>query len=545
MSGPTARTMLGGSDRAGGSLTFGLPDGLLRQAVLPFLAVEEAVRLHSAVCICEPQDRARLLCQISGAVLEGSLDFILSDASVAWMLRTRVGVRKAAVYWSEDCDRCLESVGAEMAGDVLGHLEALRVVGDYPVSKLFQYCSKIRSLDLSKQLPDWAGKETLQAVATHCTGLLALDLSYTHVSCAWVVPLVQRCSLTALRLYSDELSDFTDESIVRLLEHCADLVELALPPRAGFTLASARVVAQSCPDLQILDVQGCAWLTDEWIRLLSQHCQGLRDLRCVNVLTDAGITALSSNCSKLEVLHVQHCKELSGVGILELASNCPHLQSLNVLGCRISGDSIVAVAERCRGLRVLVCSQVTDAAIIALSLHCTGLQSLSVITAGHHTAGAIITLAERCAGLKELDIDFRPGGATDALLAALANCAALERLVLSGCEEVTDAAICSLRGEGLRFLWVDRETESLCATLLQSCPHLRVVSIGDDIEDMEDDTEDSDDDEEEEEEEDGEDGEDGEEEAEADDGKFCLAGVLCTTFASFLTPALSPNLLIS
>ncbi|KAJ1426605.1 hypothetical protein B484DRAFT_330391, partial [Ochromonadaceae sp. CCMP2298] len=224
----------------------------------------------------------------------------------------------------------------------------------------------------------------------------------------------------------------TDESIARLLEHCADLVELALPPKAGFTLATAGVVAQNCPALLKLDVYGCAWLTDKWIRLFLQHCKGLRDLRGVRGLTDAGITALSLNCTKLEVLHLQGCKELSDVGILELASNCPHLQSLDVLGCQRSDDSIVAVAKRCRVLRVLIVGRrVTDAAIIALSLLCTSLQSLSVILSRNVTTGAIITLTERCEGLKELDIMLRPGVATDALLVALAlNCAALERLVL-------------------------------------------------------------------------------------------------------------------
>jgi hypothetical protein len=218
-------TMLGGS--AGGSLALGLPDGLLRQPVLPFLAVEEVVRLQSAVCICEPQDRARLLSQISGAEVVGSRDFILSEASVAWLLRTRVGVRNAAVYWSKGCGRCLENFGAVMAGDVLGHLVALRVMGDYPVSKLFQYCGKLRSLDLSFLPDDWAGKDTLHAVATHCTGLLALDLSYTHVSSAWVIQLAQRCSLTALNLsnsksQSNVFSDDFHHSIVRALRRSGE-----------------------------------------------------------------------------------------------------------------------------------------------------------------------------------------------------------------------------------------------------------------------------------------------------------------------------------
>jgi len=516
--------MLGGS--AGGSLALGLPDGLLRQAVLPFLAVEEVVRLQSAVCICEPQDKARLLSQISGAVLEGSLDFILSDASVAWLLRTRVGVRNASVYWSKGCGRCLENFGAAIAGDVLGHLVALRVVDEYPVSKLFQYCSKLRSLDLSKQHSDWAGKDTPHAVATHCTGLLALDLSYTPASSAWVIPLAQRCSLTSLRLHDIEISDFTDESIARLSEHCPDLVELALPLRADFTHASAGIIAQNCPALQILDVSGCWWLSDEWIIPFSQHCKELRELRMVYGvfsrihLTDAGITALSLNCTELEVLNISCCEVVSDVGILELASNCPHLQSLNVSGCSVSDQSIVAVAQRCRGLRMLSMGMggclVGDAAIIALSLHCTGLQSLSIQLCDDMTEGAIVTLARRCTDLRQLEINASPVP-TDALLVALTrNCPALERLVLSGCEGVTDAAIYNLALScgALQHLWVDRDEETLSEALMRRCPHLKVSIQENSDEEEEGDEEDEEDDEEEEEE----DEDDAEEEAEADDG---------------------------
>ncbi|KAJ1411210.1 hypothetical protein B484DRAFT_455657 [Ochromonadaceae sp. CCMP2298] len=443
-------------DRAGLSLLCCLPDGLLRQKLLPFLKVEELVQLDSATCICVPAQRARLLSELAGTVLGvvgGAGSFHLHSASLGWLLRRRVGVRSAAfsdVYGDSAIGRCVENFGVEIARVVLDPLEYLEVFSTGAIfDKMLQHCKNLRSFEHRGGPWPERGEEScrsaLAAVAKHCTGLQSLVVNNPPVSLAVVMEVAQsNPGLTVLNMTCATCT-ITEAEMVALSQQCRGLTEVGFPLDTTFAAASAAIVAQNWPCMQKLDLTFCYNVTDEWVAAFSQHCRGLREFHGYNFVgSGAAIKALARNCPELRVVDVQMALGVSDEGVAEL-SRCAGLESLNIRWCfGVTDVSIVAIAQHCRGLHKVYLGRndgVTDASLHALSLHCRTLDTLHLHKSKGVTEGALVTLAQRLPGLTDLTVYHFPA-TTDALILAVAqNCAGMKSLTLDGCGAVTEASI--------------------------------------------------------------------------------------------------------
>ena len=80
--------------------------------------------------------------------------------------------------------------------------------------------------------------------------------------------------------------------------------------------SSVTSLAQACPQVQVVDLRGCFRVTDASLVALSQHCAGLRELRCGG-----------------HGMPCQPCLGITAVGLLHLASNSAQLRKLDVVCC--------------------------------------------------------------------------------------------------------------------------------------------------------------------------------------------------------------------
>ncbi|KAJ1416555.1 hypothetical protein B484DRAFT_454249 [Ochromonadaceae sp. CCMP2298] len=247
------------SDRAGLSLLCCLPDGLLRQAVLPFLKVEEIVQLDSATCICVPVDRARLLSELAGTVLDGGCStgaFNLHRASMAWLLRRRVAVRSATIdkcCSNAGIDSCVERFGAEAVSVVLAPLESLDVLRGEIIEKILRHCKNLRSFQHygagGEEAGEEAGEEScrsaLAAMAEYCTGLHTLVVYFTRYfnNPPFFIESVMEVAqsnpgLTVLDMRMSTCN-ITEAQMVALWQQCRGLTEVGFPRETTFAAASA------------------------------------------------------------------------------------------------------------------------------------------------------------------------------------------------------------------------------------------------------------------------------------------------------------------
>ncbi|KNC55706.1 uncharacterized protein AMSG_12420 [Thecamonas trahens ATCC 50062] len=144
----------------------------------------------------------------------------------------------------------------------------------------------------------------------------------------------------------------------------------------------AMVVAEMCPNLTSLDLNGCFNITDAAVVALAGGCPNLTSLRLYNCsnITDAAVVALAGGCPNLTSLGLRNCSNITDAAVVALTGGCPNLTSLYLNNCsNITDAAVVALAGGCPNLTSLDlcnCSNITDAAVVALTGGCPNLTSL-------------------------------------------------------------------------------------------------------------------------------------------------------------------------
>ena len=127
--------------------------------------------------------------------------------------------------------------------------------------------------------------------------------------------------------------------------------------------SSVSTLAQACPQLLIVDIAGCICVTDASLVALSQHCAGLRELRCGGDcmpcrpclgITAVGLLQLAAHSAQLRQLCVVHCPKVEEATMYTLRDNYSRLQvkwfrSAHILvvdDCRTNVKMRVRMLER-------------------------------------------------------------------------------------------------------------------------------------------------------------------------------------------------------
>jgi hypothetical protein len=193
----------------------------------------------------------------------------------------------------------------------------------------------------------------------------------------------------------------------------------------------------------------------------------LLDLRGSTDLTDRGLLQLC-DLANLEIAKLDNCHGLVGYGLLALSSS-RHLHTLSLANCRRLTDEAVISVSHLSGIRALVldgCRCLTNRSMTALSelkdLRKLGLSQCDLITdQGLEPLATLDKLEELslgwCRRISDHGIDaltLQPGRAsnmtilrlarvpvTDEGVAHLARLVAVEELDLSGCPNVSSAAL--------------------------------------------------------------------------------------------------------
>jgi ribonuclease HIII len=194
---------------------------------------------------------------------------------------------------------------------------------------------------------------------------------------------------------------------------------------------------------------------------------------------------------KLTSVELSMCSNLTDAAVVAVAEHCAGLTSLSVAGCKnLTDAAVVAVAEHCGGLtslNVSYCKNLTDAAVVAVAEHCAGLTSLDVRSLETFSGGAssLETYKEILAGTLTSFKPMNPPTATDASLVAVAErCAGLTSLSVAGCKILTDAAVVAVAEHcaGLTSLSVagcEKLTDAAVVAVAEHCVGLTSLDVHD------------------------------------------------------------------
>ena len=170
-----------------------------------------------------------------------------------------------------------------------------------------------------------------------------------------------------------------------------------------FSGISDRLVdlTRSLPNLVELNLARSCFPEDKILKALGENCRNLRVLNVSYALisaTDEGICALAAGCPQLEVLILTYCWYITDRALEALAVHSFNLRHLDLSSCMgVRDRGIIAIAKKCKRLEKIEfygSKLITDAAVMALVKHCPELRELRLQECEKITDSVYVELAK-------------------------------------------------------------------------------------------------------------------------------------------------------
>ena len=302
------------------------------------------------------------------------------------------------------------------------NVTSCRMITDVGVSKLAEYCHDLRCLILNDSMHQscCVTDAALHSLAAGCPCLREIHLVFSPViTDDGLCFLLSRCNqlevinvIGCLRL--------TDNSLLTAAQYCPLLRVFKASECSNVSSASVNTIIKQCKKLDKLELDTCHLIvqlnfTDEKQKNKTERklCNVGERNNLVNYLF---CQALASGSSRLRVLDLSFCSNLTAHSVKELAMYCMTLRSLSIRGCyQVTDDAIQILSEHCLLLNMLDISgsstnqsKLTDLSLHALAEHSHNLVMLSITKNQTITTTGLIQLTHNCEVLTRLNIDSSP-----------------------------------------------------------------------------------------------------------------------------------------
>lgn len=291
------------------------------------------------------------------------------------------------------------------------------------------YCASLRELSLSKC--SGVTDEGLSSLVKKQKELRKLDITCCRkLTCVSIAQIAYSCAfLTSLRMESCTL--VPREAFVLIGRRCHLLEELDLTDNEIDDEGLKSI--SKCSKLSILKLGICLNITDEGLSHVGNRCSKLVELdlyRSMDI-TDSGITAIARGCLVLEMINISYCKGITDASLISM-SKCANLNTLECRGCPlISSLGIAAIAVGCKHLTKLdikKCYNINDFGVLPLAHFSQNLKEINLSCTSITDVGLLSLASISC--LQSMIILHLKGLSPRGLAAALLACGGLTKVKL-------------------------------------------------------------------------------------------------------------------
>ncbi|XP_044463127.1 EIN3-binding F-box protein 1-like [Mangifera indica] len=317
-----------------------------------------------------------------------------------------------------------------------------------------QSCPNLTTLNLESCSK--IGNEGLLAIGKFCSNLQSISIKDCPlVRDQGISSVLSSASsvLTRVKLQALKITDFSLAVIGHYGKAVTNLFLSGLQhvSERGFWVMGN---AQGLQKLVSLTVASCGGITDVSLEAIGKGCANLKQMclrRCF-LVSDNGLLAFAKAAGSLESLQLEECNRVSQSGIVGVLSNCAtKLKSLTLVKCmgikEMAMESPMPVpCNSLRSLSIRNCSGFENASLAMLGKLCPQLQHVDLSGLCGITDLGILPLMESCeAGLVKVNLS-RCLNLTDEVVSALARLhgETLELLCLDGCRRITDTSLVAI-----------------------------------------------------------------------------------------------------
>ncbi|KAL3863368.1 hypothetical protein ACJMK2_005126 [Sinanodonta woodiana] len=213
----------------------------------------------------------------------------------------------------------------------LKRLKSVRLCGvpaldDSSLEKILQYIGAgLLELDLSGGQGAAITDAGLAFVTQYCIRLESLAISLLrHVTGISLIPIFQNPERAAcIRSLFLSVRNLDSEMLFFAAESCLNLERLEV---SGVFCVNDELLfslSEGCPHLEDLGLKGCTQVTDEGVCRVAQSCPLKKIvLAGINNLTDRSIITLANNCHMLHEIYLNGCYKVSELAIRYLVDCC-------------------------------------------------------------------------------------------------------------------------------------------------------------------------------------------------------------------------------
>ncbi|KAK2070180.1 hypothetical protein P8C59_004697 [Phyllachora maydis] len=233
--------------------------------------------------------------------------------------------------------------------------------------------------------------------------------------------------------------NFQRSTLHSLLRSNEKLAVLNLTGLAAVTNTTCKIIAQSCPQLELFNVSWCKHMDARGIKTVLEGCPALRDLRAGEIkgFDDHQVAQAIFKKTSLERLVLAGCEELDDAAFrIMMHGTNPELDVLT--------DRPLVPCRRLKHLDLSRCHRLTAHGVTALGHFVPDLEGLQLSGVTALTDAALEPILATTPRLTHLELEDL-GDLTDTLLKehlAKAPCAPhLEHLSISSCENLSDVGM--------------------------------------------------------------------------------------------------------
>eukprot|EP00164_Ancoracysta_twista_P003829 GFYU01005137.1.p1 GENE.GFYU01005137.1~~GFYU01005137.1.p1 ORF type:complete len:1530 (-),score=451.33 GFYU01005137.1:156-4745(-) len=181
------------------------------------------------------------------------------------------------------------------------------------------------------------GDMEIADIATNCPKLEFVDLSWcSNITSVAIECLATSCpDIRRLRLDGLPIRDIGKDELCDALDLFQEITDISLCWVEDLTDEDLEEIAEACPFLLRISLQGCSGIGDVGVVKLSEYCAELEniDLHGCVLVTDSALSGLQQGCPNLRILSIRWCTKVTDHGLLKLANNCVDLEALDLTGC--------------------------------------------------------------------------------------------------------------------------------------------------------------------------------------------------------------------
>ncbi|KAJ4704322.1 F-box/LRR-repeat protein 3 [Melia azedarach] len=304
----------------------------------------------------------------------------------------------------------------------LQHLEDLILEGcfgidDCSLAALKHGCKSLKALDISScQHISHLG---LSSLTSGTGGLQQLTLAYgSPVTLAFADGLKKISTLQSIKL-----------------DGCA------------VTKAGLKAIGDWCVSLKELSLSKCSGVTDEGLSsVVTKHRDLMRlDITCCRKITDVSIAHITSSCTRLTSLRMESCSLVPREAFVLIGQRCHFLEELDLTDNEIDDEGLKSIS-RCSKLSVLklgICLNITNEGLANIGMCCSKLIELDLYRSVGITDSGISAISYGCPDLQMINIAYLKD-ITDSSLISLSKCSSLNTFESRGCHLITSLGLAAI-----------------------------------------------------------------------------------------------------